>query len=168
MAEIIKTKRLVIKPFSVEDTDPLSELLVNDEIKKTYMIPDFDSREKFDRMVNRNLELSLEDDYFVRGIYLDEKLIGFVNDVEIEDSCIELGYAIHPDFWGNGYATEMFCAVIHELLGTRFTTIRAGAFSENPASIRVMEKCGMRKCPYTEQIEYRGVQHTCVYYEIKE
>ncbi len=47
-----------------------------------------------------------------------------------------------------------------------FTVVKTGAFTENIASIRVMEKCGMRRFDETEEIEYRGKNHTCVYYEI--
>lgn len=40
------------------------------------------------------------------GVYLDGKLIGFVNDCGIEDGEIEIGYVIHPGYPGHGYATE--------------------------------------------------------------
>ena len=53
------------------------------------------------------------------------------------------------------------------LFSEGFSAVKAGAFSENAASIRVMEKCGMTKTGETEQIEYRGKTHTCVYYAIE-
>ncbi len=167
MIDIITTQRLVIKPFGKEDREKLSELLMNEEIKKTYMVPDFPNQEALDKMVDRFVELSLSEKCFVRGIYLDRYLVGVVNNVEIKDDFIELGYAIHPAFWGRGIATEMLKAVIQELLDTRFSRIRTGAFCENVASTRVMEKCGMQKIEETEYVEYRGKKHLCVYYEIK-
>ncbi len=166
--EIIKTNRLEIRPFSKDDVMPLSELLLNADIKKTYMIPDFSNQEELNKMVNVFMELSHSDKHFTRGIYTSDGLIGFVNDVVIENAGIELGYAIHPTFAGNGYATEMLQAVINALLGKSFSFIKTGAFSENIASIRVMEKCNMRRCPQTEVITYRGKEHVCVYYEIGE
>ena len=45
-------------------------------------------------------------------------------------------------------------------------SVRCGAFSENTASIRVMEKAGMVREDFTEDIEYRGIMHHCVYYSI--
>ena len=58
----------------------------------------------------------------------------------------ELGYNIHPDHWGKGYATESVRAIL-EFTFTRTDLHRvwAGYFPENPASGRVMEKCGMRR-----------------------
>ena len=47
-----------------------------------------------------------------------------------------------------------------------FETVLAGAFVENAASMRVMEKSGMTRQDYTDEIEYRGVTHTCIYYAI--
>ena len=46
-------------------------------------------------------------------------------------------------------------------------SVRCGAFPENTASIRVMEKAGMVREDFTEDIEYRGIMHHCVYYSIK-
>ena len=98
------------------------------------------------------------------------EVVGFVNDVEMVNrhagGYIELGYVIHPDCWGRGYATEMLGAVIGVMSGEGFATVRTGAFSENPASMRVMEKCGMQRIELTEEIEYRGQNHHCIYYEI--
>lgn len=167
MTELLKTPRLEIKPFSEEDRERLSELLLCEDIKKTYMIPDFATDEELSRMLDSFLRLSRADGRFVRGIYADGVLVGFVNDVEIIDGRIELGYVIHPAHWGEGYATEMLRAAIDEMLAQGLSTVRAGAFSENPASMRVMEKCGMQRCTETEIIEYRGESHLCIYYEIK-
>lgn len=78
------------------------ELLTNDDIKKTYLIPDFKTEEEITGMVEKQLEFSLSEAHFVRGIYLDHTLIGFVNDVEIANGVIELGYVIHPAFQNRG------------------------------------------------------------------
>ncbi len=167
MVNVIKTPRLELKPFSGSDRTGLAALLVNEAIKETFMIPDFADPESLEKMVTVFLERSCSEAHFIRGIYSDGALIGFVNDVEIDQGCIELGYVIHPIHWGKGFATEMLHAVIPVLLGKGYFGVKTGAFCENIASIRVMEKCGMQKCPYQERIEYRGNVHTCVYYEIR-
>lgn len=56
----------------------------------------------------------------------------------------EIGWAIHPDYWGRGFATE----AARRLLGFAFADLhvhRVVAFSHvgNVASIRVMERLGM-------------------------
>ena len=42
MKVYIKTGRLEIMPFRVKDFPNLAEILTNSQIKKTYMIPDFE------------------------------------------------------------------------------------------------------------------------------
>lgn len=93
-------------------------------------------------------------------------MIGFVNDVEIGNGVIELGYVIHPMHKNMGYATEMLRAVIDELFHKGFRQIAACAFENNAASIQVMQKCGMKKVAKEEDIFYRGVLHHCYYYAI--
>ena len=55
---------------------------------------------------------------------------------------------------------------IQELFRIGYRVVRAGLFEENTASSRVMEKCGMIKIDRTDEIEYHGSNHHCIYYEI--
>lgn len=166
MDKIIKTERLEIKPFQDIDQKMMIELLTNEEIKRSFMIPDFQTEEDVINMFKKIQGFSHSDNRFERGIYLNHQLIGFVNDVEIHDSVIELGYVIHPDFHNNGYATEMLKAVIKELFSKGFNQIVTGAFDDNLASINVMLKCGMSKISKEDDINYHGVSHHCHYYAI--
>ena len=104
---------------------------------------------------------------YIAGIYLADKLIGMINDVEIHGEKIEMGYALYPDYWNQGYATEAFKGVISYLFENGFSEVYTGAFESNLASIRVMEKAGMKRMNSKAQIEYRGRNHRCVYYSTK-
>lgn len=163
--ETIRTQRLTLRPFSDGDTEEMIAMLCDDEIKKTYMIPDLHDREKQMKMFNRFKELSGSDEHFVYGIAAEGKLVGFMNEVDVDGSCVELGYVISPAHKGRGYATEALCAAIDELFAVGLTCVRTGAFEENAASIRVMEKSGMTRTEQVDFIEYRGKNHRCVYYE---
>lgn len=163
----IRTDRLVIKPYTQRDEADMLALLTNDIIKETYMIPDLKTREEETAMFQKLLEYSRSDHHVELGIYCNDRLIGFLNDVEMGDSVIELGYVIHPDFHGMGYATEALKAVIGELFRRGYEEIVAGAFENNTASIRVMKKCGMIQLDKTEEIMYHDVNHHCVYFSIK-
>ncbi len=167
MTAYLSGARVEIKPLSETDREALAALLLCEDIKKTYMIPDFSDAESLRRMVDHFLALSLSHAHFVRGIYRESELIGFLNDVDLSDGCMELGYVIAPAHWGRGYATEALGAVLDGLLGNdaTLTVIRTGAFTDNPASLRVMEKCGMERLTHTEVIEYRGRLRDCIYYE---
>ena len=161
---IIKTKRLVLRAINDHDRDDLIELLKNEEIGKTFMVPDFKSREQEDRMFEHFKRLSNSDERFVYGIYLDSKLIGFINDVDITDSVVEVGYVIHPSECGKGYMTEALKAAIDEIIDSGFSAVKASAFEGNTASMRVMEKSGMVLSGEEESVEYRGETHRCICY----
>ena len=152
--------------MTLDDKEAILDLLTNKTVGKTYMLPEYQNREEAEPLFRLLVELSTADDRYVAGIYLGGAFIGMMNETEIQDTKIEMGYAFLPDFYNHGYATESFKGAIEWLFAHGFETVVAGAFSENAASIRVMEKCGMVRQPQTDEIDYRGVTHTCVYYAI--
>ena len=59
-----------------------------------------------------------------------------------EDQC-EVGYWIARPFWGRGICTEAMRLVVDHCIQVRgFTALWGSYFPDNPASGRVMEKCG--------------------------
>lgn len=94
MTDIIITKRLVLKPYNDCDQGAMVELLVNEKIKETFMIPDFHTKYEAIGMFKKLQEFSFSDNHYVRGIYFEQQLIGFLNDVKIMNDKIELGYVI--------------------------------------------------------------------------
>lgn len=165
---MIETERLILRPYGNDDVNGLVRLLTDPVITETFMVPEFKSREELRRLAKKLISFSSPDDasHLELGIYLDDELIGFVNDCGIDGDEIEIGYVIHPDHQGHGYATEAVRALISHLAGQGFSKIKAGYFEENHASRRVMEKCGMSDSGETEEEEYRGVVHKCSYMEI--
>ena len=155
-----------IRILTEADEAALVELLTDEKIKQTYMRPDFSRQEEAVPLARRLIGLSREDARFVRGMEAEGTLVGFLNDVEIQDNCIELGYVVHPVHWNKGYATAALTLAIQALFQNRFRTVLCGAFEGNPASLRVMEKAGMEKIEKTDDIEYRGKLHRCLYCRI--
>ncbi len=78
-----------------------------------------------------------------------------------------MGYVIDPDYHNNGYATEVLKAVIEDIFLKGFNEIITGTFAINKASIRVMEKCGMKRIDREEDIAYQDKLQHCIYYAIK-
>jgi RimJ/RimL family protein N-acetyltransferase len=65
--------------------------------------------------------------------------------VERREAVAEIGYWLGMPFWGSGYATEAARAVIDHSFGELgHETLAAGARVNNPASRRVLEKCGFQ------------------------
>lgn len=162
----LNTARLRIGPIREQDREAVLDLLTDETVGKTYMLPEYASRAAAEPLFCRLVRLSAEENRYVAGVFLKDRFIGMMNETQIEDKTIEMGYAFLPAYYNRGYATEAFAGVIGYLLARGFDKVVAGAFAENAASIRVMEKCAMIRQPQTDRIEYRGVTHTCVYYAI--
>lgn len=161
---VITTERLTLEFIKDSDLEDLIGLLKNEEVGRTFMTLDFANREAEVKMFERFQALSESEERFVYGIYLNGKMIGFMNDVEIDGTEVEVGYVIHPEQKNKGYATEALRAAMEEMFASGCTMVKAGAFEENPASMRVMEKAGMTLLPHVDEIEYRGKVHRCINY----
>ena len=164
---MMKTKRLTIKPYQERDREAMIDLLTNEQIKETYMIPDLPTEDMQNQMFEKLLALSVSPDHCDLGIFLEDHLIGFVNDVMMDGKTMELGYVIHPNYHHQGYASETLQAVINYLFQKGYQEVIAGAFESNKNSFGVMKKCGMKRIDKSEDIEYHGVLHHCIYYSIK-
>ena len=163
----IQTNRLVLKEITENDFSSLFDLLTNEEVKQTYLISDFKGREDFSRMFNHLKNLSQKPDSKTFGVFLNEILIGLFHEVAVTGSSIEVGYAIHPRYQNQGYATEALSAGIRYFFEKGFSEVYAGAFKTNLASQKVMVKAGMKKTNMKASVDYRGETHSCVYYSVK-
>ena len=134
---------VMLRPFTSDDADSLIDILMDEKVKQTYMLPDFAARADAKPLVERLVALSQAEDRFVRGISVDGRTVGMINDVDISGGAVEVGYAIDSRHWGRGYATEALKAAMESLFDRGFETVKAAAFEENAASFRVMEKAGM-------------------------
>ena len=158
--------KLILRPFTAADQEQILDALTSDMVNKTFMLPDYEKREDAIPQFRRLMELSGNSERFVRCIALGGTAIGFLNDVEIHGGEIELGYVIHPDYHNRGYMTAALKQAISELFDLGFACVVCGAFEENKASQRVMEKAGMTKIEKVDLIEYRGQTHRCVYFHL--
>ncbi|KAF4637242.1 hypothetical protein G7Y89_g835 [Cudoniella acicularis] len=81
-------------------------------------------------------------------------LIGFPREADI-------GYKIHPDFWGKGYMSEalaLFIELFWKLdANKKYNRLIAAADPENKASTRVLEIAGFQKGEYKKDFYERGV-----------
>jgi len=65
--------------------------------------------------------------------------------VELRESAAEIGYWLGVPYWGRGYATEAVRVMIDHAFGALgHDALAAGARVTNPASRRVLEKCGFQ------------------------
>lgn len=160
------TYRLVLKSIEDKDKANLIKMAKDPKIKKTYMLPDLENVEQETKFFNRLKDLSNSKEHIVYGIYQNDRLIGFINDVMITDDTVEVGYFIDSDEWNKGYATEALWEYFKQLFAMGFFYVEAAYFEGNEASARVMQKCCMRLSEKREIIKYRGQDLTVIYYTL--
>ena len=153
-----------LRPIFEEDAQSLIPILMDQTVNKTYMLPDFESFDAAKPLFQKLMTLSQDDTRFVRAICKEDAVIGFLNDVETCDGAMELGYVLSPAYHNRGYMTQALGIAIEEVFAKGYHTVITGAFEENKASIRVMQKNGMELMEKVDIIPYRGKEHRCVYY----
>jgi RimJ/RimL family protein N-acetyltransferase len=58
----------------------------------------------------------------------------------------EVGYAVHPDHWNEGYATDAVdCLARYAFEERRINKLGADVYATNPASARVLENVGFQR-----------------------
>jgi RimJ/RimL family protein N-acetyltransferase len=139
---VLETERLVLRAPRPDDAEALAYRINDRRIAiNTARIPfpySLEDAEQFIAAVNRR------DGETAFVITLDDALIGGCG-VAQSDSGPEVGYWIGVPFWGQGFATEAARAVIDYVFGSLgHEVLEAGARVSNPASRRVLEKCGFQ------------------------
>jgi RimJ/RimL family protein N-acetyltransferase len=139
---VLRTARLVLRAPRPSDAEAIARLANDRRVAaNTARIPHpygLDDAEQFIAAVNRRNG----DAAFL--IALDGAPIGICGTSSSDDEP-EIGYWLGVPYWGQGYATEAARAVIDYAFGTlQYPALQAGARVNNPASRRVLEKCGFQ------------------------
>ena len=140
---VLETKRLALRAPRLEDAKTVA-MLANDRriaentarIPHPYRMADAENLIAAANNGGEALFLITARDGAVMGA------CGFVSRDKPTPS---LGYWLGAPYWGKGYATEALHALIDYAFGEfDFTALEAGARVTNPASRRVLEKCGFQ------------------------
>jgi RimJ/RimL family protein N-acetyltransferase len=139
---VLETDRLVLRAPRPNDAGALARLINDRRIAvNTARIPYPYSVEDADQFIAAVNRQGGEAAFLIT---LDGALIGGCG-VAQSDSGPELGYWVGVPFWGQGFATEAARAVIDHAFGNLgHEVLEAGARVSNPASRRVLEKCGFQ------------------------
>lgn len=97
-----------------------------------------------------------------------QTLLGAIS-IEESDGAFNLGYWLGEDHWGNGYASEAARAVIsYGFREFECDVIQSGAYADNPASYRVLEKLGFEPTKAVQDFnKTRNCDVTCNKVELK-
>lgn len=165
---VLTTPRLILRPLKADDAPAMFKNWTRDgrvaEYCRWYPHTDLSQTEQL-------LQIYLTDGNPYRwGIERDGELIGVIDVVEANDECATLGYVLSHEYWNKGYMTETLAAVIEHLFSCGFAAVAAEHHVDNPASGRVMEKCGMRFVGMRKTQRKFGSDELCdvKYYRIQE
>jgi RimJ/RimL family protein N-acetyltransferase len=140
---VLETERVVLRAPRREDAKAIARLANDRRIaENTTRIPHpyrLADAEAFIDAVNKS------DGELAFLITLDDEPIGACGLAQLDGTVPDLGYWLGAPYWGNGYATEAARAVIdHAFTALGYEALQAGARVTNPASRRVLEKCGFQ------------------------
>ena len=144
---MMETERIVLRPWRDDDAAILFRWASDPEVGPKAGWPP-----------HRNVEESLE---IIRTIFSAEWMwavewketgepigsVGYLpashSNLEIAEDQCEVGYWIARPYWGKGICTEALRLVVDHCFREKgFSVLWGDYFPENPASGRVMEKCG--------------------------
>jgi RimJ/RimL family protein N-acetyltransferase len=157
----LETARLVLRPFCPADADAVTELINDAAVSATLeTIPYPYYREYADWWINTHESLFAERRELHLAVVLRAQggLLGAVSLLSKDpDGPPQLGYWLGRRHWGRGYATEAVGAIIRYAqreLGAR--TIAARCMVDNPASVAVLTKVGLRRVGRCTQLVTKG------------
>jgi len=152
LAGPIETERLLLRPFVAEDFDAVFAMQSRPDVAR-YLYWDArtedEVREALEKKVAGTAIRSEGDALFLAAVLKSTgELVGDVvlHLLSQEHSTAEIGFIVHPDHHGHGYATE----AARPLLKLAFEDVQVHRVigrvePRNVASARVLEKLGMRQ-----------------------
>lgn len=144
----LETERLVLRPLSAGDVNALHSVS-NEPLVRRYLWDDEPvSKAKIEDIVARSERMFSGESLGLFGVRLrdSEELVGFCGFLRLEGmEEPEIAYELSREVWGGGLATEAARECVRyafEVAGIE--RVIAGTDAVNAASLRVMEKLGMK------------------------
>ena len=145
---VIETPRLRLRKMSRRDKNDMYEYASRDSVTKYLLWRTHPDIEHTKRYLDYITTLYKSGDFFDFAVEYREnsKMIGTCGFASIDaaNNSAEVGYVLSPDYWGQGIATEALTALLRfAFCDMKLNRVEARYMTENIASRRVMEKCGM-------------------------
>lgn len=148
MDVVIETERLLLRRFTTDDAGLIYQLNRDPEVTRYTLDPVRDeahAREVLEKVILPQYAMYNHGRWAVHS-RADLSFLGWCGlKFRAERNEIDLGYRYNRESWGRGYATEAAYACLE--YGFKKLMIRrilGRALPGNSASIRVLEKCGMK------------------------
>lgn len=146
----IDTKRLHIRPFTINDGKDMHALFTLTEVMRPLgMAPAHTSMDQTIERLNRWSCMGIHHAITLRESKdgtESERVIGYIvikpDSEENREDTRELGFALHPDWQHRGYMTETVEAVLAYLKKQGIRYVWACCFEQNLSSKSLIERCG--------------------------
>lgn len=140
---MLETERLVLREMNREDAEDIYRIWSNPKVNKYLWDPLYTNVEDVRDVIPAT---SSSSDYAFAVIEKDTGIIIGTCGIGEEGKEDEwgFGYCLEPAAWGKGYATELLHALINLAQDKGIETLVGEVAIENPQSIRVMEKNGLK------------------------
>ncbi|WP_367132309.1 GNAT family N-acetyltransferase [Saccharothrix sp. HUAS TT1] len=163
----LETGRLALRGFVESDVDSLAWLLGEPRVMRFIEDGKPVSRADVERVV---LPKVLGGGWWAAHEKASGAFIGWFELSAAGAGAAELGYRLHPDFWGRGYATEGASALVEHARATGVERVVGYAMVVNTGSRRVLEKVGLEHVrtfheEWPEHVE--GAEHGDVEYALQ-
>ncbi|KAH7336268.1 GNAT domain-containing protein [Rhexocercosporidium sp. MPI-PUGE-AT-0058] len=159
-----KSSRLFLETMSIDDHSESYHWLMSNEASMMWSVrkPDATKAESLENM--RKYLPSPDEPWNERWVIMlkgekedvKPKMIGTVGIVRE----VEIGYRIHPDYWGKGYMSEALTMFLDMWWGLgvsqKYTRLAAAADPDNIASTRILLKHGFIKGEYKKDYYARA------------
>lgn len=144
MLPTLASARLVLRPLLHADADALHPVFADEGTMRYWSGPPHADLAETRAYVAGN---AAQDDWLTWAITEDGgPALGWVTLGAHRDGVRELGYVLHRDFWGQGYAREAVATVIdHGFAAMGLRRIFADCDPDNAGSIRLLESLGFRR-----------------------
>lgn len=143
----LETRRLWLRWPTLDDADELQAIAADRDVALMtatwpHPMPDGEAARRIVQMRRTNTEART----LVLALTLKsapDRIIGCAGAHEIEAGSLDFGYFLAPAFWNRGFMTETISALAEaSFLYSDAKLVRAGCWSHNVGSRRVLEKCG--------------------------
>lgn len=142
---LFETERLLVKRFTADNADAFYQINSNPDTMR--FIRPVKNRDESDQFLQENLQFYLDDSVLGRFAVIEKltkSIIGTFSLLYLSgDADFHLGYALLPQAWAKGYATELVGKGIgYFFQKTTHPTLYAITETENEASKQVLLKSG--------------------------
>ena len=161
---MLKTERLCLRPLVAGDAEAYAAVRCHPQVAKWLPPVAGEPVEAVRGTIGRFAAAWQERRYAPWGVFLEGRLVGHggLNFVP-EFDATEVLWALHPDAWGHGYATEVARAALAYGFGTlKLDLIFAITLPDNLASQAVMKRLGLI---YRRRVDYKSFTDI-VWYDI--